>query len=397
MCPKPRFSLMLCLVFVGSLFFSQAQGFIEREYTIHEILDACTNVVFGKVKHVDAKLLRGIIEVEENAKGRSNLDEIRMNFATGQYRRGSSPPKMVGLLKVGMPMIVFYRQTYGIQSLGYVDGTWFQTRSHGGYSTGEWWGFTHMDPYMSRTFSDSTTEFQKIIQAILAGEKWVATPKDAVKVLVLTGNSTRPMWSQVPVYTNTVSYEYHTIRSVREAGKRVLAYEATQEISLPGLDGADILWLGQGEIANHHYLLNKSTERKIKKFVKQGGIVIVSGQDSGPDRPCETGWLVGKLEGVERPPTRHFEITKQGKKLFSEPNQIQPEQLMVDDAWTDWDKSHEILATTNGGKDLAVGVRKYGKGMYLITSMRNDDQGTVAMNKDLMENILYYAASWSRN
>ena len=193
MCPKPRFSLMLCLVFVGSLFFSQSQGFIERKYTIHEILDACTNVVFGKVKHVDAKLLRGIIEVEEDAKGRSNLDEIRMNFATGQYRRESSPPKMVGLLKVGMPMIVFYRQTYGIQSLGYVDGTWFQTHSHGGYSTGEWWGFTHMDPYMSRTFSDSTTEFQKIIQAILAGEKWVATPKDAVKVLVLTGNSTRPI------------------------------------------------------------------------------------------------------------------------------------------------------------------------------------------------------------
>ncbi|MCZ6680287.1 MAG: hypothetical protein O7E52_23905 [Candidatus Poribacteria bacterium] len=384
--------LILCIFLIGLLFSSPAQGFIEREYTIHEIIDACTNIVFGKVKSADAGRLRGIVEVKEDVKGKSNLDEIKINFAMGHYRRETSPPKMVGLLKVGMPIIIFYRETYGIQSLGYVNHTWFQTRAYGGHP-GEWWGFTHMDPYMSRTFSGETTEFQQIIRAILAGEKWVGAPKNAVKALVLTGNSTRPMLSQVPVYTNTVGYEYNGLKSVRKAGNRVLAYESTRDASLPDLDQADILWLGQGEIANQRYRLNKSTERKIRKFVKNGGIVIVSGQNSDHDRPCETGWLVGKLTGVERPYTQNFEVTKSGTKLFSEPNHIQPGQLLIDDAWTNWDKSYEILATTNGGKDLVVGLREHGKGLYIITSMRNDNQDTVAINKKLMENILYYAAN----
>jgi hypothetical protein len=323
------------------------------------------------------------------------LNEIKINFSTGHYRAETSPPKMVAFLKVGMPVIIFYRQSYGIESLGYIDNTWFQTRTYGEYSTG-WWGFTHIDIYMPRTFNGPTTEFQKMIRAILAGEKWVGTPKNAVKVLTLTGNSTEPMWSQVPVYSNTVGYEYHTIRSFRKFGQRPLAYEATKDQELPGLDQAKILWLGQGEIANHAYLLNKKAEERIKRFVRNGGIVIVSSQDSDSDRPCETGWLVGNLKGVERPPTQDFKITKLGQKLFSEPNPVQPGQIYIDDAWTDWDKNYEILATANNGKDLVVGTQKYGKGLYIITSMRNDSQGTVAANKALIENILYYAANWPR-
>ena len=392
MCPKRRSLLILWVVLVGSLFSSQTHAFIHREYTIHEILGACTNIVFGKVSSVDAERLSGIIVVEEDVKGKSNLDEIRMNFSTGHYRRESNPQKMTRLLKVGMPIIVFYRQSYRIESLGYVNGTWFQTHSYAGYSDG-WWGFTHIDPYMSRTFSGSTTEFQRMVRSILAGKKWVSAPKDAVKVLALTGNSTEPMWSQVPVHTNTVSYEYNTIRSVRKKGKQILSYESTRDRSLPGLDEADILWLGQEEIANHYgYLFDPKTEKKIKQFVKNGGIVVVSGQDSNPDRPCKTDWLVGNLKGVERSPTRDFKITKGGTKLFSKPNQIQPGQLYIDDAWTDWDKNYEIFATANGGKDLVAGTRRYGKGVYVITSLRNDNEGTVTANKKLIENILYYAA-----
>ena len=393
---KNQLSFLLCTILVGSLLSMDVQGFIEREYTVPEILDACTNVVFGEVKSVDTRRLRGIIKVKEDAKGKSSLSEIKMNFATGHYRRETSPDKMVRLLKKGMPIIVFYREHYAIESLGFVNGTWFQTRAHGGgHAASSWWGFTHIDPLMSRTFKGSTEDFQKIIRAILAGKKWVNTPKDALRVLVLTGNSTRPMWSQVPVYTNTVGYEYNAIRSIRKADNRLLVYEATQDSNLPGLDGANVLWLGQNEIASDGYLLSKKAEKKIKRFVKRGGIVVVSGQDSDIEKPCETGWLEGKLKGVERPSTQDFKITKHGQKLFSKPNRIQPGQLYFDDAWTDWDKNYETLATTNGDKDFVVGARKFGKGLYIITSMRNDSRGTVAVNKKLIENILTYVANWS--
>ena len=130
-------------ILIGTFLSTHAQGFIEREYTIHEILDACTNIVSGRIKSVDNRRLRGIIEVEEELKGKSHLKELKMNFATGQYRRETTPQKMVKLLKVGMPIIIFYRQTYAIESLGYVNGTWFQTRAHGGtHAAMSWWSFT---------------------------------------------------------------------------------------------------------------------------------------------------------------------------------------------------------------------------------------------------------------
>ncbi len=387
-------ALLLGFCLIGLLFTPAAPAFIEREYTIREVLDACTNIVFGEVKSVDKGRLRGVVTVQKDVKGKSELKEIKMNFATGHYKRGTSPEKMVRLLKPGMPIIVFYREHYGIDSMCFIDNTWFQMRAYRGGYGGSWWTFTHIDPMMSRTFDGKTKAFQKIVLDMLAGKMWVAAPKDAVKVLVLTGNSTHPTWSQTPVYTNTATYEYQAVRSVKEVGKRTVAHEPTKEHKLPQLEKADILWIGYEEISSYgHYLLSGEVEKKIKNFVKKGGIVVVTGQDSSAEKPCGVGWLQGKLKGVESPPTQHFAVTEKGKSLFSIPNVIASGKIFVDDAWVDWDRKDEIFATTKDNKELVVGARRYGKGLYIITSLRNDSQYTTSMNKALMENIMHYAVS----
>ena len=387
-------ALLLGFCFMGLLFTPTTSAFIEREYTIREVLDACTNIVFGEVKSVDKGRLRGVVTVEKDVKGKSELKEIKMNFATGHYKRGTSPEKMVRLLKPGMPIIVFYREHYGIDSMCFIDNTWFQMRAYRGGYSGSWWTFTHIDPMMSRTFDGKTKTFQKIVLDMLAGKMWVAAPKDAIKVLVLTGNSTHPTWSQTPVYTNTATYEYQAVRSVKEVGKRSIAHEPTKEHKLPQLENADILWIGYEEISSYgHYLLSGEVEKKIKNFVKKGGIVIVTGQDSSAEKPCGVGWLQGKLKGVESPPTQHFAVTEKGKSLFSIPNVIASGKVFIDDAWVDWDREDEIFATTKDNKELVVGARRYGKGLYIITSLRNDSQYTTSMNKALMENIMHYAVS----
>ena len=385
-----RFLPILSVVFISSLFFSDAQGFIYREFTIQEIIDGSTNIAFGKIKGIDTKRMNAIIEVEEDLKGQK-LDQIKLNIATGWYVRGSSPQKMIDLLKVDMPLIVFYQQTYTVEGLGYFDGTWYRNRTR---DPEDWWVFTHLCPYMERTFDGTTVEFREVIRAILAGERWVGVPEDALKVLTLTGNTeAMPADSPVPVPTNTVSYEYNAIRAVRKVGDKTMAYESTPDPTLSDLDEVDILWLGHREIAYRGYLLNEATEKKIKEFVEKGGIAIVSGQDADREEPFEIGWLAGSLNGVERKPTQEFAVTEQGQKLFAEPNEIQPENLYIDDTWTDWDSDFQVLATSNDGKDLVVGVRKHGKGLYIITSLRNDNRYTVERNKKLIENILHYAAS----
>ena len=387
-------ALLLGFFLMGLLFTPAAPAFIEREYTIREVLDACTNIVFGEVKSVDKGRLRGVVTIEKDVKGKSEFKEIKMNFATGHYKRGTSPEKMVRLLKPGMPIIVFYREHYGIDSMCFIDNTWFQMRAYRGRYSGSWWTFTHIDPMMSRTFDGKTKAFQKIVVDMLTGKMWVATPKDAVKVLVLTGNSTDPTWSQTPVYTNTATYEYQAVRSVKEVGKRAVAHEPTKEYKLPQLENADILWIGYEEISSYgHYLLSGEVEEKIKNFVKKGGIVVVTGQDSSAEKPCGVGWLPGKLKGVESPPTQHFTVTKKGESLFSIPNVIESGKIFIDDAWVDWDRKDEIFATTKDNKELVVGARRYGKGLYIITSLRNDSQYTTSMNKALMENIMHYAVN----
>ena len=390
-------ALLFVFCLIGLLFTSPASAFIEREYTIREVVNACTNIVFGEVKSVDRSRLRGVVTVKEDVKGKSDLKEIKMNFATGHYKRGTSPEKLAKLLKPGMPIIVFYRHHYGIDSMCFVDDTWFQMRAYRGrYGGGSWWSFTHIDPMMSRTFDGKAKVFQEIVRDTLAGKLWAAAPKDAVKVLVLTGNSTDPTWGQAPVHANEATHEYQALRSIKAVGKqRAIGYELTKERTLPQLEKTDILWIGYEEISSHgRYLLSGETEEKIKGFVAKGGIVIVSGQDSSAEKPCGIGWLQGgKLKGVESPPTQDFVVTKKGRALFSKPNNIKSGKIFVDDAWVDWDRRDEVFATTKENRELVLGVRRSGKGLYIITSLRNERQYTVSVNKAFMENILYYAVS----
>ena len=389
-------ALLSVFCFVGMLFTPPASAFIEREYTIREVLNACTNIVFGEVKSVDRNRLRGVVTVKEDVKGKSGLEEIKMNFATGHDKRGTSPEKLVKLLKPGMPIIVFYRDHYGIDSMCFVDNTWFQMRAYRGrYGGGSWWSFTHIDPMMSRTFDGKTKAFQKVVRDMLSGKLWAAAPKNAVKVLVLTGNSTYPTWSQTPVSANVATYEYQALRSIKEGGKRAIGYELTKERTLPQLEKADIFWIGYEEISSYgRYLLSAEAEEKIKTFVENGGIVVVAGQDSSAEKPCGIGWLQGgNLKGVESPPTQDFVVTKKGSSLFSKPNTIVSGKIFVDDAWVGWGRRDEVFATTKDNKELVIGMRRSGKGLYIITSLRNDGQYTSSVNKAFMENIMHYAVN----
>ena len=388
-------TLIVSLCFVGLFASSPALGFIEREYTIREVLDACTNIVFGEIKSVNKSRMQTIVTVKEDVKGKSTTKELKFNLATGHYKQGSSPQKLVKLLRKDMPIIVFYRDNnYGIDSMCFIDNTWFQMRGHHYRNRSSWWSFTHIDPMMKRTFDGKTVAFQKVVKDILAGKMWVMADKNTLKIYVLTGNSTSPTWSQTPVYTNTMTYEYQALRNIKKVNKRPIVFEYTKTRTLPHLKEADILWIGYEEISSYgRHLLIKNTENEIKEFVKNGGIVISSGQDSTPNKPCGIGWLQGNLKGVESPPKRTFVKTEKGQSLFSTPNKIQSGKIYIDDAWIDWEENDDVFATTPETNQLVVGARKYGKGLYIITSLRNDNQYTVSMNKGLMENILHYAAN----
>ena len=383
------FILLLCLQFLFAV--SQTQAFIARHYTLQEVLAECSNIVFGTVTSVNQKRMTAKVKVEENLKGESDFQEIKINLSTGQ---GNFPEKMIQKFKVGKPIIIFYkREGRRIPSLGHVDGTWFQTFAQDRSDKRRvWWNFTHIEIYMHRTYKGSTPDFQRVVRDALAGRGKLTNKKSskveslaeastgAVRVLVLSGNR--------------FNVEFPTISAFNPVGKRQVAYQRTKDRNLPNLDHADVLWLGQGEICEEKYRLTKERERKIKVFVKDGGVVIVSGQDSDDDRPCPTGWIPASMKGVERPGRSDFDPTRAAGTLFSEPNEIQFGDVFLDDAWTKWSDKYTILATTNDGKEIAFATLEYGEGMYLITSLQNETSANVFINYQIIENLLYFAIKW---
>ncbi len=164
--------LTLTILFAG-FSTSTTLAFVEQEYKLQEVLDESINIVFGIVKTADKLRQRATVEVKEDIKGKSGLKTIKINVAAGQVRYGSTPKMLMKHLKVDEPIIVFYRAVGSIESLGHVDGTWFQMKSPlppGVDINNVWWNYTHIEIHMHRTFKGTTEEFQKTLRYALRFE-----------------------------------------------------------------------------------------------------------------------------------------------------------------------------------------------------------------------------------
>ena len=369
------------ILFVASIFMlaqAPVEGYIAKRYTIRQIVAESTNVVFGTVSEVNVKRRTAKVRVEENLKGTSEFQEIRIRFDV--YKgEADHRDEIIHFLKVDEPIIVFYLKAGGrIDSLAHTRGRWFQTQvtaKNKERTEWGWWLFTHFEKYLNRdkvSKRESTSDFQEELRNLLSG--------DALELLLLK--------------TDRYDSEPRAIGELDAVADFGFVYHATEDRNLPTLREADILWIGFRSLSEGRYRLNTKQENRIKEFVKNGGIVIASGQDSDDNRPCETGWLPEPLNGVESPHRNDFKTTSYAGELFKEPNRIRSGQLALDDTWNEWNEKYQVLATTNNGKEIVVAKLKYGKGMYLITSLRNDRRAQVSKNRRMLENLMHFAVGF---
>ena len=368
---------LFSLLVVGILMLTQspAEGYIAKRYTIRQIVGESTNVVFGTVTEVNVKRRTAKVKVEENLKGTSEFQEIRIRFDVYKgevdYR-----DKIIHFLKEDEPIIVFYLKSGGrIDSLAHTRGKWFQTQvtaKNRERTEWGWWLFTHFEKYLNRdkvSRRDSTPDFQKELRNLFSG--------DALELLLFK--------------TDRYDSEPRAIAELDAVADFGFVYHTTTDRNLPTLREADILWIGFRSLSEGRYRLNKKQENRIKEFVKNGGIVIASGQDSDDERPCGSGWLPEPLRGVESSTRNDFKITSHAGELFKTPNRIRSGQLSLDDSWRGWNEKYEILATTNDGKEIVVAKLKHGQGMYLVTNLHNQRSSQVSKNRRMLENLVHFA------
>ena len=319
------FSMLVVTLLI--LIQSPVEGYISKRYTIRQIISESTNVVFGTVAEVNVKRRTAKVKVEENLKGTSEFQEIRIRFDV--YKgEADHREEIIHFLKEGEPMIVCYLKAGGrIDSIAHTRGKWFQTQvtaKNKERTEWGWWLFTHFEKYLNRDKAsrrDSTQDFQNELRDLLSG--------DALELLLLK--------------TDRYDSEPRAIAELDTVADYGFVYHATTDRNLPTLREADILWLGFRSLSEGRYRLNKEQERRIKEFVKNGGIVIASGQDSDKERPCGSGWLPEPLTGVESPSRNDFQPTSHAGELFKTPNRIRSGQLSLDDSWKGWNEKFEIL------------------------------------------------------
>lgn len=366
---------LLSLFTVGLLLLNQqtSEGYIAKRYSVPQIVSESSNILFGTVSEIDTKRRTAKVKVERYLKGNPEFNEIKIRLDTYKGEADHREEAM-RLMKQDAPIIVFYlREGRRIDSLAHVSGKWFQTQTTKRGDEWGWWLFTHTEKYLNRdkiSRRDSTVDFQKELDAMLG--------EDAIQLHFLRTDSYRE--------------EYPAISSINSIGNRWIAYDGTKNRDLPRLNKADILWIGFRTLSRDgRYRLNNKQENRIKEFVKNGGVVIVSGQDSDEDRPCRTGWLPEPLNGVESAQRNDFQPTSDAGELFKAPHRIRSGELALDDSWIGWNQKYQVLATTNGGKEIVVAKLRYGKGMYLITNLRNSQRKEVDKNREMLENLVHFA------
>ena len=372
---------LLTLLTAAILFLLQpvSEGYIAKRYSVQQIVGESSHILFGTVSEVNTKRQTAKVKVEKYLKGNPEFDEIKIRLDVYKGEKDHRKEAM-GLMKQGRPIIVFYlKEGRRIDSLAHVSGKWFQTQTTKQQNEWGWWLFTHTEKYLNTdevSRRDSTVEFQKELDAMLG--------EDAIQIHCLR--------------TDSYKAEYPAISSINSIGKHWIAHNGTTNRDLPGLSKADILWLGFRTLSRDgRYRLNNKQETRIKEFVKNGGIVIVSGQDSDEENPCRTGWLPEPLNGIESARRNDFQPTAAAGDLFKAPHRIRSGQLALDDSWGGWNQKYQVLATTNGGKEIVVAKLKYGNGMYLITNLRNSQRNEVEQNREMLENLVHFAVEFLRD
>lgn len=370
---------LIGILLTNTLMFTHlyTDAYIAAQYTISQIVNESSNVVFGEIEEVNTKRKTANIKVEHNIKGRSEFDVIRIRF---DIYKGEADHRgeLARFLKEGEQIIVCYLQEDGrIDALAHTRGKWFQLMLTKDKERG-WgrWGFTHFEKYLNQdkvSRRDSTKDFQKELRSMLG--------ENAVRLLLLN--------------TSAYKEEIPVISDINKVSNRWVAFNQTDDRNLPSLSKTDILWIGCRAIGRDgRYKLNGSQEKRIRDFVKNGGVVVVSGQDSDPDRPCGTGWLPEPLTGLESDHRNDFQLTSEAGSLFNTPHNIRSGQLSLDDSWKGWNDKYEVLATTNRGKQIVVAKLRYGKGMYLITSLHNHRKEQVGQNRRMLENLMHYSVGF---
>jgi hypothetical protein len=175
-------SLLLLAAALASFPAARAQAYIERVYSLEEVLAESNHVLLGRIEKVEGAKRLVIAALERALKGKLEYRRVKMNIGLGP---GDQAEYLIKRLRPGEPLVLFYqRDGESIQALAHAADTWFQLfATHQGDTEKVWWRFTHLEVYMGRTYDGGTAALATLTADAIAGRRALPAPDPKVPKL----------------------------------------------------------------------------------------------------------------------------------------------------------------------------------------------------------------------
>lgn len=139
-----------------------ARAYVEVPISLADVVKQSTNVVQMQVAKVDRDKNLIIYTKIADVKGKHPATEIKHNIGRGGLRPGEWE-EIMKWAEVGKTAIFFHN---GGASETFIGVTWYQA-----YPQGEWWGMSHGEPFLLRSYAGKTDKLPGYVADIEAGKE----------------------------------------------------------------------------------------------------------------------------------------------------------------------------------------------------------------------------------
>jgi hypothetical protein len=158
----PRFSSLLVAVVAVLASARPAAAYVEVPITLADVIKQSTNVVQMQVTKVDREKNLIVYTKLQDIKGKHPQTEIKHNIGRGGLRPGEWQ-EIMNWAEVGKVATFFHN---GGASETFIGVTWYQA-----YPQGEWWGMSHGEPFLLRSYAGKVDKLPGIVAEIEAGKE----------------------------------------------------------------------------------------------------------------------------------------------------------------------------------------------------------------------------------
>jgi len=141
-----------------------ARAYVEVPMTLGDVIKQSTNIVQMQVAKVDREKNLIIYQKIQDIKGKHPADQIKHNIGRGGLRPGEWE-EIMKWAEVGQQATFFHN---GGASETFIGVTWYQA-----YPQGEWWGMSHGEPFLLRSYAGKVEKFPSILADILDNKEVV--------------------------------------------------------------------------------------------------------------------------------------------------------------------------------------------------------------------------------